>query len=146
MRQRHRRLGCRASGRTVECLVFIQIKYLQKPPQAAPLCSLSLSKRKLFVCRGSCREPFSVRQANCSQHCEAVCPTVPERTPCVHADGDNVPIILSVVSAEWSYWSKSSKRRSQNFDHALLLLCQQLQGYFSIFSLAFYSYEEVLPI
>lgn len=29
--------------------------------------------------------------------------------PCAHSDCNNVAIIVSVVSAEWSYWSKSSK-------------------------------------
>lgn len=84
-------------GRAVECLVFYTDQVLTESTTG---CSTPMQKRKCFVCRQSCWEPFAVRQADHSQSCGPTCPTVPEHTPCAHADGDNVPIIPNVAPAE----------------------------------------------
>lgn len=58
---------------------------LQEKLQGAIFCQTGRSLSELWTCGVSC-------------------------PPRVHAVGDNAPIILNAVSAEWSDWSKSSKK------------------------------------
>lgn len=104
-------------------------------------------KRKWFVCKGSCREPFSVRQAHRSQSRGPECPAVPERPPCAHTDGHNVSSTLKVVSAEWSDWSKSRSQSSDNTSDSPAVGCYAnccsidcAMRWFSLFSCAFTSF------
>ncbi len=61
---------------------FIQIKYLQKLPKAAPLCSFNLFRKKMVCLQGKLQGAIFFQQADCSQSSGQACPAVPERTMC----------------------------------------------------------------